>query len=114
MSYMFPIVSKFVIIPQITKDLNCSVIFTSSKCVFQDCFTGKMIGHASEKEGLHFLEAKSDKYDSIPLSYMSEEHTTNKTQVWSKPKQRRLGFIEMGTDTGPETVGGLVRTGLMR
>ena len=41
-----------------------------------------MIGHASEKEGLHFLEAKSDKYDSIPLSYMSEEHTTNKTQVW--------------------------------
>lgn len=43
---------------------------------------GKMIGHASEKEGLYFLEAESNKYDSIPLSYLLEEHTTKKTQVW--------------------------------
>ena len=47
------------------------MIFTSSKCVFQDSLMGKMIGHASEKEGLYFLEAESNKYDSIPLSYLS-------------------------------------------
>ena len=34
------------------------------------------------REGFYFLEAKSDEYDSIPLSYLLEEHATNKTQVW--------------------------------
>ena len=34
------------------------------------------------REGFYFLEAKSDEYDSIPLSYLSEEHANNKTQVW--------------------------------
>lgn len=71
------------------------MIFTSSKCVFQDCFTGRMIGHASEKEGFYFLEAKSDEYDSIPLSYLSEEHANNKTQVWLS--HFRLGHLSFSS-----------------
>lgn len=39
-------------IGKITKDLNCSVIFTSN-CTFHDSITGRMIGHAKEKDGLY-------------------------------------------------------------
>ena len=74
--------TNLLLIHHITKDLNCLVKFIYSKCVFQDHFTRKMIGHASEKEGLYFLEAKSSEYESISLSYISEEHITNKTQIW--------------------------------
>lgn len=54
-----------------------------------------MIGHASEKEGFYFLEAKSDEYDSIPLSYLSEEHANNKTQVWLS--HFRLGHLSFSS-----------------
>ena len=46
-------------IGKLTKDLNCSVIFTSTGCIFQDSVTGKMIGHVELKDGLYYLEAGS-------------------------------------------------------
>ena len=40
---------------KLTNDLNCTVIFFSSHCVFQDRSTGKMIGSAKEKDGLYWI-----------------------------------------------------------
>ena len=39
---------------KITKDFNCSVIFTSSGCTFQDSIMGSTIGHAEEKDRLYY------------------------------------------------------------
>ena len=69
-------------IPQITKDLNCSVNFTQSECSFQDLFIGKVIGHAREEGGLFLLEAESGTTCLTPHTYLSEHHTPAKEQVW--------------------------------
>ena len=43
-------------ISKITKDLNCSVIFHSSHCIFQDNLTKMTIGIGRERNGLYYLE----------------------------------------------------------
>ena len=40
---------------RITKDMNCTVMFYPSYCVFQDRFSGKMIGNAKVMDGLYCL-----------------------------------------------------------
>ncbi|BFG28235.1 hypothetical protein CerSpe_145090 [Prunus speciosa] len=43
-------------ISQITNMLNCSVIFFSTHCIFQDLLTKKTIGIGKERGGLYYLE----------------------------------------------------------
>ena len=43
-------------ISKITKNLNCSVTFHSTHCVFQDNLTKTTIGIGKEREGLYYLE----------------------------------------------------------
>lgn len=42
-------------ISRITKHLDCSVIFSPSRCVFQDNRTKKTIGTGRERGGLYFF-----------------------------------------------------------
>ena len=46
-------------ISQLTKDSNCSVIFSPTNCFFQDLSSGKTIGSAKVCEGLYYLEKGS-------------------------------------------------------
>src|ERR1051325_10690701 len=41
---------------KLSKDTNCSIIFRSSTCVFQDQNSGKMIGIAREMNGLYYFD----------------------------------------------------------
>lgn len=71
-------------IHKLTKDLNCNVIFYPSYCIFQDQGTGKMIGHAREKNGLYYLEESSGQTRTgnyLPLSYFSESSISNKDKI---------------------------------
>ena len=68
-------------IHQITKDLNCSVTFFSSYCVFQDRIMRRMIGHAREWVGFYFLETSSGSGDILPRSHLST-FSPNKYQIW--------------------------------
>lgn len=43
-------------VSQITKALNCCVLFFSDLCLFQDLMTGKIIGRGRESGGLYVLE----------------------------------------------------------
>jgi len=43
-------------VSQITKSLNCCVLFFSDLCLFQDLMTGKIIGRGRESGGLYVLE----------------------------------------------------------
>lgn len=48
-------------ISQITKALNCCVLFFSNLCLFQDLMTGKIIGRGRESGGLYVLETTNPK-----------------------------------------------------
>jgi len=43
-------------VSQITKSLNCCVLFFFDLCLFQDLMTGKIIGRGRESGGLYVLE----------------------------------------------------------
>ncbi|KAJ7954112.1 Retrovirus-related Pol polyprotein from transposon TNT 1-94 [Quillaja saponaria] len=43
-------------ISTITKELNCTVLFDSSSCVFQELGTEKILGYGKEHNGLYLLE----------------------------------------------------------
>ena len=43
-------------ISKITKNMNCSVTFHSTHCVFQDNITKTVIGIGKERGGLYYLE----------------------------------------------------------
>jgi hypothetical protein len=48
-------------VSQITKALNCCVLFFSYLCLFQDLMTGKIIGRGRESGGLYVLETTISK-----------------------------------------------------
>ena len=43
-------------ISQLTRELNCTVLMTSSDCIVQDAQTGRIIGRVTEKDGLYYVE----------------------------------------------------------
>ena len=43
-------------ISKLTKILNCVAIFLSTRCIFQDLKTGKIIGGGHETGGLYYLD----------------------------------------------------------
>ncbi|KAL6328809.1 hypothetical protein AAG906_003826 [Vitis piasezkii] len=54
-------------IQKLTQDLHCNVVFYHSHCVFQDEDSGRMIGHARERDGLYYLKAPISNKSSIPF-----------------------------------------------
>ena len=73
--------SNLISIHQITKDLNCRVIFYSTHCVFQDLVTGRTIGLAKVNDGLYYLEEMSgNKKNKNQLSLTCSSN--NKSEIW--------------------------------
>lgn len=52
-------------IHKLTRDMNCTVLFYPSHCVFQDQGSGKRIGLAKEKGGLYYLDASTLHYPTV-------------------------------------------------
>jgi hypothetical protein len=53
--------SNLLSVGKITQDLNCNVIFSPKKVIFQDRVSGKMIGEGTFKNGLYYLEENMNK-----------------------------------------------------
>ena len=68
-------------IHQVTKDLDCKVTFYPTYCVFQDQVMGKTIGHDKEN-GLYFLETKGSNCNQPSHSYLSNNFTFSKDDIW--------------------------------
>ena len=52
--------------------------------MFQEQGTKRMIGHASERDGLYYLEESSERMrveNSLPLSFLSESTSSNKDKL---------------------------------
>ena len=76
-------------ISRVTRDLNCSVTFSPSHCVFQDLSTKKTIGSGEERNGLYFLlpEGVTNK-ELTPVAHTSQKEVlSEETWLWHK----RLG-----------------------
>ena len=39
-----------------TRELNCTVLMSSSGCIVQDAQTGAIIGHGTERDGLYYVD----------------------------------------------------------
>ena len=78
--------TNLVSIHQLIKDMICSVIFYPTHCVFQDRVSGKMIGHAKEKNKLYYLDDTSSgnvgNGNQPPISFLSVSSSSNKDQIW--------------------------------
>ncbi|RVW64179.1 hypothetical protein CK203_046335 [Vitis vinifera] len=59
--------TNLISIQKLTQDLHCNVVFYHSHCVFQDEDSGRMIGHARERDGLYYLKAPISNKSSIPF-----------------------------------------------
>jgi hypothetical protein len=84
--------TNLVSIQKLTQDLRCNVVFHHSYCVFQDEDSGRMIGHARERDGLYYLETPSQTSitkGKLSYSFVSEHFSSNKEKVWLH--HRRLG-----------------------
>ena len=47
---------KLLSISQLTRELNCTVLMSSSGCVVQNAQTGKIIGRGTERDGLYYVD----------------------------------------------------------
>lgn len=72
-------------VSSLTKNLNCSVTFFPTHCVFQDLRTRATIGGGHEENGLYLLNTKD-----IPSTYFSESHS-DRTTLW----HARLGHLPL-------------------
>jgi transposase InsO family protein len=73
---------------KLSKDTNCSVLFRSSTCVFQDQNSGKMIGTAREMNGLYYFdETPLGNKTACGLNSASSPPVSDQVMLWHK----RLG-----------------------
>ena len=79
---------KLLSISQLTRELNCTVLMTSSDCIVQDARTGKIIGHGTERDGLYYVDETTQK-GHTSLAHRSYDH-----QLWTW--HRRLGHPSLG------------------
>nr|KYP74001.1 Retrovirus-related Pol polyprotein from transposon TNT 1-94 [Cajanus cajan] len=80
--------NNLISVQKLTKDLNCSVTFFSTHCVFQDLATGKTILTAKEQSGLYLLESDDQNKTKI-MSQQATSETWANSQIWLHHK--RLG-----------------------
>ena len=75
-------------VSQLTKELNCIVIMSSTDCVVQDARTGKIIGRNTKRGGLYYVDEATQKGHTL-LAHGSSDH-----QLWMSC--RRLGHPSLG------------------
>ena len=64
---------KLLSISQLTRELNCTVLMTSSDCVVQDTQTGRIIGCGTERDGLYYVDEAIQK-GHISLAHGFSNH----------------------------------------
>ena len=69
-------------IARITSDLNCSVTFFPSHCVFQDLSTKKVIGSGREENGLYFLLSGDDTKGNLSTAAHHIQRKTILREAW--------------------------------
>ena len=79
---------KLLSISQLTRELNCTVLMTSSDCVVQDTQTGRIIGCGTERDGLYYVD------EAIQKGHTSLAHGFSNHQLWTW--HRRLGHPSVG------------------
>ena len=75
-------------ISQLTKELNCIVIISSTNCVVQDAQNGKIIRRCTKRGGFYYVDEATQKGHTL-LAYGSPDH-----QLWML--HRRLGHPSLG------------------
>ena len=75
---------NLVLIHKLTKDLNCTMTFSSTHCEFQDQGMGNMIGLARGRNGLYYLEfdGQSSSRNNFSFSFLYESSLSNKNKIW--------------------------------
>uniref|UniRef100_A0A803N1T0 GAG-pre-integrase domain-containing protein n=1 Tax=Chenopodium quinoa TaxID=63459 RepID=A0A803N1T0_CHEQI len=79
---------KLLSVSQLTKELDCTVLLTSSGCMVQEAQTGRIIGSGTERGGLYFLD-EATQHGNALLAHGSPEY-----QLWMW--HRRLGHPSVG------------------
>lgn len=79
---------KLLSVSQLTRELNCTILMTSSGCVVQDAQMGRIIGHGTERGGLYYVNEVTQNGNAL-LVHGSPEH-----QLWMW--HRRLGHPSIG------------------
>ena len=74
---------KLLSISQLTKELDCTVLMSSSDCTVQDAQTGKVIGHGTERGGLYYVDETTHQSQALLTHGPSDRHLW----MW----HRRLG-----------------------
>ena len=74
-------------VSKLTKDLNCAVIFSPSRCEFQELSSGRTIGSAQETNGLYYLVGVDSKLESRSNQVSLSVESNNDVLLWHK----RLG-----------------------
>ncbi|KAG8661186.1 hypothetical protein MANES_02G216010v8 [Manihot esculenta] len=72
-------------ISKLTKDLHCSVIFTTESVVVQDRSTGKMIGAGYESQGLYYFSTSNS-----PIAFVSSTFDELIHSRWGHPSLNKL------------------------
>ncbi|XP_057518458.1 uncharacterized protein LOC130799377 [Amaranthus tricolor] len=79
---------KLLSISQLTKELHCTVLMTSTGCTVQDAQTGAIIGRGTERGGLYYVDEAGHK-GHTSLARRSSNH---QLRMW----HRRLGHPSVG------------------
>jgi len=72
-------------IKKLIHDLSCNVIFYDNACILQNKYSGRMIGHATEWNGLYYLDHPNLPPDS--------ENNTFFSLIQQRPTGRRSSYI---------------------
>ena len=56
---------KLLSVSQLTRELNCTILMTSTGCVVQDAQTGTVIGHGTERGGLYYVDETTQKGQAL-------------------------------------------------
>nr|KYP62702.1 Copia protein [Cajanus cajan] len=81
--------NNLISVQKLTKDLNCSVTFFSTNCIFQNLATGKTILTAKEQSELYLLEFDDQRKTKI-MSQQATSETWENSQIWLHPKSLGL------------------------
>lgn len=86
--------TNLISIKKLTQDLNCTVIFCSNYCEFQDQTSERTIGRAKERDGLYYLDSPNN----LNLVQSDTSHSnllSNKDEIWLQ--HRRFGHPSFKT-----------------
>lgn len=68
-------------VSKITRDLNCTVVFSHSHCIFQDMILGMRIGSAKEHNGLYYFEEEISSNQHALTSSSCSPSLSRKQQI---------------------------------